>query len=74
MKVICIIPISALILNNTYTVIGETKYGGFLLYEIKAPFGYHGFWKWRFRPIEEKGDMFIEEFVSAVIKNIIKEK
>jgi hypothetical protein len=64
MKVVCIKPNGYLTLNAVYTVIGDTGHGGFYLAELEAPEGYTGFWKWRFRPIEEKGDVFIEEFIT----------
>ncbi len=63
MKVICIAPAGPLIHNEVYIVIGINGLFGYILAEVIPPEEYKGFLRSRFRPIEEKGDMFIEEFI-----------
>ena len=64
MKVRCIYSAGPLTLGEIYTVMAENGKGGYMLAEVAAPSGYSGFWKWRFVPLEEKGDMLIEEFIN----------
>ena len=63
MKVICIKPAEPLVLDRVYTVVYDDGIGLFLS-EVEPPYPHKCFYKWRFRPIEEKGDMFIEEFIT----------
>ena len=63
MKVICIKPTGELVLNRIYTITYECKVG-FHLCEIEPPVPFDCFLKWRFRLCEEKGDMFINEFIT----------
>ncbi len=64
MKVICIRADSPLVLDDIYTVIEIRPSKGYLLEEVKPPPGFRSFDEKRFRTIEEKGDMFIEEFIT----------
>ena len=62
MRVRCIKAAGPLVLNAVYTVCFANS-AAFFLEEVDAPRPYKGFWKWRFRPLEEKGDTFISDYI-----------
>ena len=62
MKVQCIKAVAPLISGAVYTVRFASD-RAFYLEEVDPPPEYSGFHKWRFRPLEEKGDTFISDYI-----------
>ena len=61
-KVVCIEPAGPLVKGDIYTVTYEDDIR-YELAEVSPPPEYRGFWKRRFRMLEEEGDSHIEDYI-----------